>query len=138
MQFYLFLLFLITPLPPIETFPFFLCFFLILPTTHAVLPFSFISHNSATPQFRNGSFYLTKYSYFQAVILDNTATNTGHSNGLCACLEQKLGRKVHIVRCMLHLNELPLRQLMKPLDGEIISWNKLAGPIRQLLGGNFY
>jgi hypothetical protein len=70
--------------------------------------------------------------------MDNTATNTGHSNGLCTRLEQKLGRKLHLVGCMLHLNELPLRHLIKQLDGETISGNKLAGPIGQLLGGDFY
>jgi hypothetical protein len=74
----------------------------------------------------------------EAVILDNTATNTGHHNGLCACLEKKLGRKIHMVGCLLHLNELPLRHLIKQLDGETISGNKLSGPIGQQLGGDFY
>jgi hypothetical protein len=39
---------------------------------------------------------------------------------------------------LLHLNELPLRHLIKQLDGETISENKLAGPIGQLFGGDFY
>jgi hypothetical protein len=43
-----------------------------------------------------------------------------------------------MVGCLLHLNELPLRRLIKQLDGETISGNKLAGPIGQLLGGDFY
>jgi hypothetical protein len=83
-------------------------------------------------------FFLNRSLLFQAVILDNTATNTGRKNGLVACLERKLGRKIHMVGCMLHLNELPLRHLIKELDGATISGNKLAGPIGQKLGDDFY
>ena len=37
---------------------------------------------------------------------------------------------------MLHINELPLRNLIKELDGPTISGNKLGGPIGKLLDGD--
>ena len=43
-----------------------------------------------------------------------------------------------MVGCLLHLNELPLRHLIRERDGETISGNKLAGPIGQQLDGQFY
>jgi hypothetical protein len=68
-----------------------------------------------------------------AVLLDNTPLNTGFSGGLCACLENKLGRKLHLIGCFLHINELPLRHLIRDLDGGTVSGNKLSGPIGRLL-----
>jgi hypothetical protein len=68
-----------------------------------------------------------------AVIMDNTPTNTGYNNGLCACLEKKLGRKLHLVGCLLHTNELPLRHLITKLDGKTLSGNRFSGPIGQQL-----
>lgn len=53
--------------------------------------------------------------------------------GLCACLERKLGRKLHMVGCFLHMNELPLRHLITKLDGKTLSGNKFSGPIGQQL-----
>ncbi len=71
-----------------------------------------------------------------ALVMDNTSVNTGHIGGLCVCLEKKLGRKLHLIGCMLHINELPLRNLIKELDGPTISGNKLGGPIGKLLDGD--
>jgi hypothetical protein len=73
-----------------------------------------------------------------AVLMDNTATNTGYSGGLCACLERKLQRKVHLIGCFLHVNELPLRHLITQLDGKTISGNKFSGPIGQKLGEDIH
>jgi hypothetical protein len=73
-----------------------------------------------------------------AVIMDNTPTNTGYSSGLCACLEKRLGRKLHMVGCMLHTNELPLRHLITKLDGKTLSGNRFSGPIGQQLGQDLY
>jgi len=70
----------------------------------------------------------------EAVILDNTPVNTGHSGGLCACLERKLGRKLHMIGCLLHVNELPLKQLITKLDGQTVSGTKFSGPIGQQIG----
>jgi hypothetical protein len=74
----------------------------------------------------------------QAVLVDNTATNTGHTNGMVAILERRLGRKLHMIGCFLHLNELPLRHLIQRLDGKTTSGNKFTGPIGKLLDGDFY
>jgi hypothetical protein len=74
-----------------------------------------------------------------AVLMDNTPVNTGFSGGLCACLEHKLGRKLHLIGCFLHINELPLRHLIQKLDGKTISGNKFSGDIGKLLDGeDFY
>jgi hypothetical protein len=72
----------------------------------------------------------------QAVLLDNTPVNTGYKGGLVACLEKKLGRKLHIIGCFLHLNELPMRHLITDLDGPTESGNRLKGPIGELLHGD--
>ena len=48
-----------------------------------------------------------------AILLDNTATNTGSKSGLVVKLEEILGRKLHTIGCALHQNELPLRALFK-------------------------
>jgi hypothetical protein len=69
----------------------------------------------------------------EAVLMDNTPVNTGFQGGLCACLEKKLDRKLHLIGCFLHINELPLRHLIQKLDGPTISGNKLAGPIGRVL-----
>jgi hypothetical protein len=74
-----------------------------------------------------------------AVLMDNTPVNTGVSGGLCACLEHKLGRKLHLIGCFLHINELPLCHLIQKLDGKTISGNKFSGDIGKLLDGeDFY
>jgi hypothetical protein len=68
-----------------------------------------------------------------AVLMDNTPVNTGFSGGLCACLEKKLGRKLHLIGCFLHINELPLRHIIRDLDGPAKSGNKLSGKIGEQL-----
>jgi hypothetical protein len=69
----------------------------------------------------------------EAIILDNTPTNTGHTGGLGAQLEKKLGRKLHMIGCALHMNELPLRHLMTTLDGKAQSATQWTGPIGKQL-----
>ena len=64
-----------------------------------------------------------------AVCCDNTPTNTGHLRGAVVELEKKLGRKLHKIGCLLHWNELPLRQVIRVLDGDTQSGNKWTGPI---------
>ena len=53
----------------------------------------------------------------QAVLLDNTSTNTGHKTGLVVSLESMLGRPIQMVGCALHQNELPWKALFRELDG---------------------
>ena len=42
-------------------------------------------------------------------VVDNTSSNTGAVNGLIVKLEKALNRKLHLVGCQLHQNELPFR-----------------------------
>ena len=64
-----------------------------------------------------------------AVACDNTSTNTGHNHGVVVELEKRLQRKVHKIGCLLHWNELPLRQVIGVLDGNTHSATKWSGPI---------
>jgi hypothetical protein len=56
--------------------------------------------------------------------MDNTAVNTGFDGSLSAFLEKKLGRKLHLIGCFLHINELPLRLVNN--HGLTKSANKLS------------
>jgi hypothetical protein len=67
------------------------------------------------------------------VLNPNTAVNTGFAGGLCACLEKSLGRKLHLIDCFLHINELPLRKIIKELDGPTKSAKKFSGKNGQQL-----
>ena len=53
---------------------------------------------------------------------DGTAVNTGPKGGVMRLLEMKAERPMHWFVCLLHANELPLRHLVKKLDG------KTSGP----------
>ncbi len=68
-------------------------------------------------------------STLKAVLLDNTATNTGYKSGLVVKLEQILERKLHTVGCMLHWNELPMRAVFKSIDGESTGPTTFSGTI---------
>ena len=48
---------------------------------------------------------------------DGTAVNTGFKNGIVARIEREIEHPVQWAVCMLHGNELPLRAIMKKLDG---------------------
>lgn len=68
-----------------------------------------------------------------AIGSDGTAVNTGVHNGIIRCLETKMGRPLQWFICLLHANELPLRHLMKHLDGETSGPTGYTGDIgRQL------
>jgi len=56
-------------------------------------------------------------SLLQAVLVDNTAVNTGVNNGFVVHLEKLVGRGLHTIGCGLHQNELPMRALFRLLDG---------------------
>jgi len=68
----------------------------------------------------------------QAVLVDNTAVNTGWK-GLVSQLEKLIERSLHTIGCSLHLNELPLRKLFKLLDGYSTSPDSFSGPIGKML-----
>ena len=64
---------------------------------------------------------------------DSTNVNTGCWGGAIQFLEKKIGSKLIWLICALHTNELPLRHLMKELDGPTTSNNKFSGPIGKLI-----
>lgn len=64
-----------------------------------------------------------------AVLLDNTAVNTGYKSGIVACLETTLSRKLHLIGCSLHQNELPFRAVFTTLDGTTKSPSAFSGPL---------
>ena len=47
-----------------------------------------------------------------------------------------LGRKLHLIGCSLHFNELPLRNLVEHIDGGTTSGTQWSGSIGSLLGKN--
>jgi hypothetical protein len=77
-------------------------------------------------------------STLQAVVCDNTHSNTGHLHGAVAELERLLQRKVHKIGCLLHWNELPFRKVIQDLDGPSLSGNKWGGPIGQQMNEDIY
>nr|XP_047123004.1 uncharacterized protein LOC124806288 [Hydra vulgaris] len=64
-----------------------------------------------------------------AVILDNTSSNTGCDSGLVVKLEKIINKNLHLLGCLLHQNELPLRHIISELDGKTVSPNSFKGPI---------
>ena len=64
---------------------------------------------------------------------DSTAMNTGWRGGSHAHLEELLGRKLFWAICQLHVNELPLRHLIKQIDGPTSSDKGFLGPVCSLL-----
>ena len=64
--------------------------------------------------------------------------NVGRKNGLVACLEDRLGRSLHIIACSLHQNELQFRAIFKLLDGPTESPNSISGPIGKLCQKNYH
>jgi len=52
-----------------------------------------------------------------AVGCDGTNANTGRVGGIITLLEPELRKPLQWLICMLHGNELPLRYLLRSLDG---------------------
>jgi len=73
-----------------------------------------------------------------AVVCDNTSTNTGHRAGAVTLLEGKIKKKLHMIGCLIHWNELPLREIIKRLDGPTVSGNKWTGPVGSRLDEDVY
>ena len=70
---------------------------------------------------------------WQIVGGDSTAANTGKWSGAFACLEDKLGRRLVIIVCWLHLNELPLRHIFVFVDGPTSSKKTFKGVIVKII-----
>ena len=64
---------------------------------------------------------------------DSTNTITGSENGVLTSLEKLLGHKCCWIICMIHTNELPLKHLIRNLDGDTCSAEKFSGTIGKLL-----
>ena len=72
----------------------------------------------------------------RAILCDNTATNTGYKTGLVVSLEKEIGRRVHLIGCALHQNELPWKHVFSALDGTTKGPQTLSGPVGKLLQEN--
>lgn len=68
-----------------------------------------------------------------AIGCDGTAVNTGYKTGLIRRFEETIGQPIHWFICQLHANELPLRQLIKHLDGKTSGPNAFCGAIGKAL-----
>ena len=68
-----------------------------------------------------------------AIGCDGTVVNTGNKNGIIAKVERYVGRPLQHLICLLHLNELPLRHLLKELDGATKGPDIFSGSIGKLL-----
>ncbi|XP_065663964.1 uncharacterized protein LOC136085927 [Hydra vulgaris] len=71
--------------------------------------------------------------HLKAIGGDSTNVNTGCDGGVMHFMELKLGRKLNWIVSALHTNELPLKRLIKLLDGESKSGKKWSGPFGSLL-----
>ena len=70
-----------------------------------------------------------------AIGCDGTAVNTGRNGGVIKRLEDHLNKSLQLLVCLLLTNELPLRHLMKELDGGTSGPEDFRGLIgKQLIG----
>ena len=74
----------------------------------------------------------------KALLLDNTSVNTGWKGGLVVKVEEELNRKLHLIGCALHQNELPLKAIFKKLDGGTSGPRSFSGPIGQECNSNIH
>lgn len=66
---------------------------------------------------------------------DGTAVNIGWRGGINVYLERKAGRALQWLICLLHFNELPLKNLLKKHDGKTKSPTLYSGPLGSQLDG---
>ena len=69
-----------------------------------------------------------------AIGCDGTAVNTGRKGGVIKSLEDHLNKPLRWLVCLLHTNEIPLRHLMKELDGGNSGPEDFGGSIGKQLG----
>ena len=74
-------------------------------------------------------------SKLKCIGCDGTVTNTGEKGGVIVLLEKHCRTPLHWFVCQLHANELPLRHLIKRLDGDTDSGTGFKGPIGRQLPG---
>lgn len=68
-----------------------------------------------------------------AIGCDGTVVNTGPHGGVIHLLEAHFKRPLQWLICQLHANELPLRHMLRYLDGETKGPVSFSGPIGKLL-----
>ena len=64
---------------------------------------------------------------------DGTNTNVGRKTGVIVRLETMTNRPLQWNICLLHMNELPLRHLVKKMDGETSGPKSFTGPLGKML-----
>ena len=75
-----------------------------------------------------------------AILLDGTAVNVGWKEGLFVHVERELQRKLLLISCMLHANELTVRHFFKFCDGGhgTSGPESFAGPLGQTCKGDIH
>lgn len=74
-----------------------------------------------------------------AIAADGTNSDTGHEGGVIALFEKAIGRNLHRIICLLHLNELGMKYMITVIDGPTLSESKLSGPIgKKITDNNFF
>lgn len=71
-----------------------------------------------------------------AVLCDSTNVNTGECNGVIRRLETAVNRPLQWLICMLHLNELPFREVFSKVDGATSGPRGYHGDIGKKLNFN--
>jgi len=66
---------------------------------------------------------------------DGTASMMGNKAGFIRCLDEKLGRPLQWVVCLLHCNKLPLTHVFLELDGTTKCPDSFSGPVGKKLNG---
>ena len=65
---------------------------------------------------------------------DGTNVNTGNKGGVITLLEGNAQKPLQWCICLLHMNELPLRHLIKSIDSETTGPKSFTGDLGKLLG----
>ena len=72
-------------------------------------------------------------NHIKVVGSDGTNTNVGAKGGVISLLEAKIDRPLQWCICLLHMNELPLRHLVKKLDGDTTGPKSFTGSLGKQL-----
>lgn len=68
-----------------------------------------------------------------AMSCDGASTNVGNKNGIIRRFEQHLGRPLHWIICMLHLNERTLGNVITLIDGKTTGPSSHSGDIMKVI-----
>jgi len=96
----------------------------------------FVAHNHYSTILSSYITIIFRYTNLDSLIAvgcDGTNVNTGNAGGIIALLEKHLNKPLQWLVCQLHANELPLRHLLKYLDGETCGPRAFKGVIGKQL-----